>query len=85
MKAIIRIAVIGLLCTVTPAALAGPPARNAARYPSAVACTKGCTTDVTNQLTRAKVYGTEVPKCHPETSGAVRWGKSQPTCAPSTF
>jgi len=85
MKVIIRTAVIGLLCTATPTALAGPPARGAAYYPSAAACTKGCTTDVSKQLTRAKLYGTEVPKCHPETSGAVRWGKAQPTCAPATF
>jgi len=85
MKAIIRIAVIGLLCTVTPTVLAGPPARNSAYYPSAVACTKGCTTNVSRQLTRAKLYGTDVPKCHPETSGMVRWGKSQPTCAPATL
>jgi len=85
MKVIIRTAILGVLCTLAPTALAGPPARNSAYYPPAVACTKGCTTNVSKQLSRAKLYGTDVPKCHPATSGTVRWGKAQATCAPATF
>ena len=88
MNNIIRIAIVGVLCTMAPAVLAGPPAKsNASYYPPAVACSssKGCTRNVSKQLTRAALYGTDVPKCHPATSGEARWGKAQPACSVATM
>ncbi len=80
MKNLIGLSVFGALLVVTTTALAGPPARGVAESMEGARCTKACVVDVASQLTRASLFGTVVPRCHKETSLAVRWGKPPANC-----
>jgi len=77
-------AVIGILCSVTTTAFAGPPALSKVDDSPGAHCSSTCVVSVAPHPTRAALYGTVFVRCHQKSLAAVRWGAPASDCAQST-